>query len=382
MRQSDQQDGARPSRPTSILTHLDISGPLPYENGQRSASSPTHALLPHVDTSQSVLSTVVSDKTQKECALSSDENVRHGGEGSSLFGSLAAGLEKSRSKLRSKSMSIRGSSNKDNVPDSPITAAATTNEKSTKRSFMESLAKSISLPSPKIRGVMKSHTTTHGSTKAQYEITVEHQEPRKDSGDHSPPILTPCDTTKVFPSADAMSNSMTNSSKDSIDSIKPTQVEVKKVDTTVSVTNASNLITGSKSLSSFCSSNRVTSPLYRTTLPASKSYSFRASQRASPATSAVISKENLVSNAFNKLSSPTKSIESSNDKSKVVPLTSKHSSVKSSEDKTNNKDPLEDLSATSITIKATKDKEVSSPPPSYSSLSTTNNNLQEDTKES
>ena len=67
MRQSDQPDGSRPSRPTSLLTHVDISAPMPYENGQSTASSPTHALLPHVDTSTSALSAVISDKTQKEC---------------------------------------------------------------------------------------------------------------------------------------------------------------------------------------------------------------------------------------------------------------------------------------------------------------------------
>ena len=272
---SDQPDGSRPSRPTSLLTHTDISAPMPCENGQ-SSSSPTHALLPHVDTSTSALSAIVSDNTQRECT-SWTENIqpkRGGSSHSGIFSSIAVGIEKSRSKIRCKS--IYGGLAKEKVPDSIHSSL----DKSTKRSFIETLAKSISLPSTKIRGTMKNNP--HGSTKAQYELTVEHQEPRKDSGDHSPPILTPCDmeekksvlTDCVGSVQNSPSNLSKDTSKDSIGSIKTSAVvEVKKVDTTVTVTNSNNLIPGSKSLSSFAT-NRITAP-YRTTLPASKSYSFR-----------------------------------------------------------------------------------------------------------
>merc|ERR1712226_1308213 len=107
---------------------------------------------------------------------------------------------------------------------------------------METLAKSISLPSPKIRGTMKSRT--HGSEKAHYEITVEHQEPRKDSGDQSPPILTPCDIEEKTCALSELDNARISSSnvpkitsRDDTDSGKAAAFEVKKVDTTVTVTD-------------------------------------------------------------------------------------------------------------------------------------------------
>ena len=274
-RHSDQHDGQRPSRPTSLLTNVDISGPIPCENGQSSSSSPTHALLPHVDTSTSALSTVVSDKVQRDNNFSSENvSLKRGAKNSGIFSSIAAGLERSRTKIRSKS--IHGGETKDNTKDSDRCSS----NRGVKRGFMETLAKSISLPSPKIRGTMKSRT--HGSEKAHYEITVEHQEPRKDSGDQSPPILTPCDIdeksafSEGFKSAQISNSTLSNdTSKDSVDSsLNSASLTVKKVDTTVTVTNASKLITGSKSLSSFATTNRFNAP-YRTTLPASKSYSFR-----------------------------------------------------------------------------------------------------------
>ena len=276
-RHSDQQDGMRPSRPTSLLTHVDISAPISYDNGRSSTSSPTHALLPHVDTSTSALSAVASDRIQKDGVNSSDNiNLKRGMgmKGHGFFGSIAAGLEKSKSRLRTKSM--YDGSIKDNTQDSSFSAS----NRGTKRSFIESLAKSISLPSPKIRGAMKSNANS--STKAHYEITVEHQEPRKDSGDHSPPILSPCDIeekrsvfTDSINSTQISKNSLSRgTSKESVDLNKKSAfTEVKKVDTTVTVTSSNNLIPGSKSLSSFATS-RVNAP-YRTTLPASKSYSFR-----------------------------------------------------------------------------------------------------------
>ena len=366
MRQSDQEDGSRPSRPTSLLTTADISAPVssvPYENGQSTSSSPTHALLPRIDTSTSALSNVVSDKTQKE-GVSSAESIRNKrGEGSSsngIFGSLAAGIEKSKFKLRSKSM--YASSTKDKIPDT----SQPKSEKGIKRGFMESLAKSISLPSPKIRGAMKTHA--YGSTKAQYEIKVEHQEQRKDSGDDSPHILTPCDVEdKRFLNDDfnlvrnTKSSLLKDTSKDSMDSIKTatttttSSVEVKKVDTTVSVTNSNNLITGSKSLSSF-STNRVTAP-YRTTLPASKSYSFRTQTQNSKETDNM-----LVSSAITKSSSPMKSLSANESSSLSLP-----SSIPAgNEPKISIKDSLR------FPI---KDKETS--PPSVS----VNNNLHKDEKD-
>ena len=316
-------DGTRPSRPTSLLTHVDISAPMIDENGQSSTSSPTHALLPHVDTSTSALSAaIVSEKVQKECSLSEYDDKRGTSGSGGILGNIAAGIERSKTKLRSKS--LYGNSSKDSSDKS-----GQSSKTSSKRGFMETLAKSISLPSPRLRSTMKNNM--HGSSKAHYEITVEHQEPRKDSGDQSPPILTPCDIEDKscelsdYNSAQNSNTSMhKTASKDELDSTKPFAFEVKKVDTTVTVTDSNNLITSSKSLSSFAT-NRMNGS-YRTTLPLSKSYSYRNQNNSS-------NEKELVSNSSKSKSSVEKEIDTTSLTSSGLPSeqpTNKNESMNSS----------------------------------------------------
>lgn len=158
-------------------------------------SSPTQALLPHVDTSTSALSTVMSEKVQ--------------GEASAATSRPKSGLFASISKKRP--------------------------------NFMQNLAKSISLPSPKLRAAMKQQKTV-----ATYEIKVEHQVPREDLSSPS--------------SEDEM---VKTSSKDSVLFIKEEKVNVQTVTTTV---EQQPPLTVSKSLTTF-----GTRPI-RSTMPMSSSF--------------------------------------------------------------------------------------------------------------
>ena len=192
--------------------------------GKSGTSSPTQALLPHVDTSTSALSTVLSERLQGEAASSSATSNK-----SSRSGSLFANLKKPQ--------------------------------------FMQNLAKSISLPSPKLRAAMKNMAT--------YEIKVEHQVPKEDLSSPSEEIVTEGAEVKT--------------SKDSVLFIKEEKVNVQT--TTVDQPP----MTASKSLTTFGSR-----PV-RSTLPMSSSFrstlTTSTSSTSSSTTAAVTSFESSSSNA-------------------------------------------------------------------------------------
>ena len=198
---------------------------------------------------------------------------------------------------------------------------------------MDTLAKSISLPSPKLLGTKKHNM--HGSSKAHYEITVEHQEPRKDSGEQSPPILTPCDIEDKSSEFSSAQNSR-KSSKDELDSSKSSSFDVKKVDTTVTVTDSNNLITSSKSLSSF-SSNRM-NPLYRTTLPVSKSYSYRTQSKY---------EKDLIPNSSKFMSSKEKEADTTSVTSSSVPSEEQTNTIESIN---SSKNDMENSTQSSVSV--------------------------------
>ena len=185
-------------------------------------SSPTQALIPHVDTSTSALSTVIS---------ASDKEAK-----SASGGFLNVNFKRPQ--------------------------------------FMQNLAKSISLPSPKLRAAVK--------TMATYEIKVEHQVPKEPEE----PDLSP---------SEAVIESKT-SSKDSVTFIK----EASKVETTTVEEHNAKVITGSKSLTTFSSR-----PM-RSTLTMSTSFRSNSLTSASAASSTTTS---LVSEKKNSLTERIKSLE-------------------------------------------------------------------------
>ena len=121
------------------------------------ASSPTHALLPHVDTSTSV---ATSGAQETSCQGAS-----------SLFGSFASGLEKC--KLR-RATFCGGAAAAAAAVDDDVEG-----RRPSKKSFMDSIAKSISFPSPK-RAFRTPSLKQNSNNK--YEIKVEHQELKESSG--------------------------------------------------------------------------------------------------------------------------------------------------------------------------------------------------------
>ena len=187
--------------PMATASVAEAAAALP--GGKSGASSPTQALLPHVDTSTSALSTVLSEKVQGEAPSPSNKSPRSG----SLFASLK------------------------------------------KPHFMQNLAKSISLPSPKLRAAMKNMAT--------YEIKVEHQVPKDDISSPSEEIVTEAAEVKT--------------SKDSVLFIKEEKVNVQ------TTTVEQPPLTASKSLTTFGSR-----PV-RSTLPMSSS--FRSSTGATSSSS-------------------------------------------------------------------------------------------------
>lgn len=203
-------DKARPDKKKKEVSVPDNNRGVGVVGGPSGASSPSHALLPHIDSSTSALSsTVVSERTQ---------NYEEGGLRGSIFGSFAASL--SRKSTDEGSLEGRASRGK---------------------SFIQNLAKSISLPSPKMK--------TQSGSAAKYEIKVEHQVPR-------------CEQPELELAGDSSS------------AATPTKEE-EKVDLTVSVvTNSSSggsnnkvPMTGSQSLTTFASR-----PVRSTLLPLSSSF--------------------------------------------------------------------------------------------------------------
>ena len=186
---------------------------LPGGGGLKSgASSPTQALLPHVDTSTSALSTVLSEKVQGEAAATTAGSTNNK---TSRSASLFANLKKPH--------------------------------------FMQNFAKSISLPSPKLRAAVKNMAT--------YEIKVEHQVPKEDISSPSEEMVTESVLAEV---------KTTRSSKDSVLFIKEEKVNVVAT-TTTTIVQEQPPLTASMSLTTFGSR-----PV-RSTLPMSSSFRTTAS---------------------------------------------------------------------------------------------------------
>ena len=197
------------AKPSSI----EISAPLAI--GEIS-NSPSQALLPPTEIDS-------KDFASKKIRSASTDMVGGRSMMSSL-GSWASGF----------SRSSRKSSTSETT-----TTTAPKDEKSVKKNFVQSLAKSITFPSPRLRLAGKQR----GNTPAKYEITVEHREPNEDPV--SPVEETPLTPEKPEPEA--------------VTSLS----ESDKVETTVRISPTGPTVSASKSF---------TGRPYRGTLASTRAY--------------------------------------------------------------------------------------------------------------
>jgi len=185
-------------KPTSI----EISAPLAI--GEVS-NSPSQALLPPAEGANEE-----KDPASKKLRSSSTTDLGGGRSMMSSLGSWASGFSRSS---RKSSTSETTTTKDEKTPTSA------------KKNFVQSLAKSISFPSPRLRLAGKQR----GNTPAKYEITVEHREPNED-------LVSPVEETPLSPD------------KPEIEAVtSPTVTEGEKLETTVRLSPTGTTVSASKS---------------------------------------------------------------------------------------------------------------------------------------